>query len=365
MKSRTARLLFLAGAFLLPFVPNRSLASSAPPAAQATAPASSASTNNMTLDIVVTDKAGRPVSGLVQQDFKVLDDKIPRNIASFREVAGESAHSDPPVQVYLLVDMINPSFETVANERRNLIAFLKGSGAHPALPTSFVFLSDQGIKVQGQSTKDANVLLSNLDANPTVQQATLATSGYNRMMEVREKSLQGLGVLAVDLASKPGRKLVLWLSQGWPGFTGESNQMSSKEAQQLFTYIVSLSTVLRRADITLYAVDPSGASSNLFGEGGNNFKYQSYVKGVVSPKQVDNGDLLLQVIATQTGGRVLFGSNDIAKLIDQCVSDANSFYELTFEAPHATHADEYHAIQIELAKKGLRARTITGYYAQP
>lgn len=365
MKSKSALLLFLLGASLLAFVPNRACASLAPSSAQATPQTSSSRTNDMTLDVVVTDKAGRPVRGLDHQDFKVLDNKTPRTIGSFHAVAGESVHPDPPVEAYLLVDMINPSFVTIANERRNLIAYLKGTGAHLALPTSFVFLTDQGIKVQGQSTRDASVLLSNLDANPTVQPATLPTAGYNRMMEVRLKSLQGLDILAVDLARKPGRKLVLWLSQGWPAFVVESNQMSSKEAQQLFTYIVSLSTVLRRADITLYAVDPSGSSSNLFGEGGNNFKYQDFVKGVTSQKQVDNGDLLLQVIATQTGGKVLFGSNDIARLIDQCVSDAGSFYELRFDAPHATHADEYHAIQIEMAKKGLKARTITGYYAQP
>ena len=59
---------------------------------------------NMTLDVVVTDKSGKPVAGLEQRDFTLLDNKQPQKIVSFQAVEGGTATADPPVEVILLVD---------------------------------------------------------------------------------------------------------------------------------------------------------------------------------------------------------------------------------------------------------------------
>src|ERR1035441_10078580 len=61
----------------------------------ASVPAVSAS-RQMTLDVVVTDKSGKPVSGLAQKDFTLLDNKQPQKIVSFQAVAGAAAAADPP-----------------------------------------------------------------------------------------------------------------------------------------------------------------------------------------------------------------------------------------------------------------------------
>jgi VWFA-related protein len=93
--------------------------------------------------------------------------------------------------------------------------------------------------------------------------------------------------------------------------------------------------------------------------------YQQFLKGVSAPERVDYGDLDLQVLAVQSGGQVLFGSNDLATLIDQCVADASAYYVLSFKPPVAAHPNEYHDLTIQIDKPGLKARTRTGYYAQP
>jgi VWFA-related protein len=317
----------------------------------------------MTLDVVVTDKADRPVVGLQVEDFKVLNNKQQRSIISLRPVAGESAQADPPVEAFLLVDMINTPFETLSNERKNLEDYLRQTGGHLPVPTSFVFLTETELKYQGEPTQDANVLLKNLDSNPSLQRLFQPQGGMQQAVQMREKSLQALNELALRLNEKRGRKLVIWISPGWEAFPNLSIQKSPKELEGLFTYIVSLSTLLREARITLYSVDPHGAQRDLATAG--NAYYQEYIKGVPSPKQADNGDLFLQVIATQTGGKVLYGSNNIAKMIDQCLADAQAFYVLTFNAPRATHANEYNGIQVQVNKPGLKARARTGFYAQP
>jgi VWFA-related protein len=318
---------------------------------------------SVTLDVVVTDKSGKPVRGLEAQDFKVLDNKEPHSIMSFHAVEGASVDADPPVEAILLVDMINTEFGTLADERRNITEYLRQKGGHLALPTSFIFLTDQGLKFQEQPTHDPNVLLANLENNPTSQRAFPQTEGFQAYIQMREKSLQALDGLAVKLSQKPGRKVVIWISPGWQAFSGASNQKSAKEWQDLFNFIAGISTELRQARITLYSVDPRGANQI---QGINtDFTYKDFLKGVASPKQADNGDLLLQVIAAQTGGQVVFGSNNTARMIDQCLVDAEAYYVLTFNSPSADRANEYHGIQVQVDKPGLKVRTLTGYYAQP
>ena len=83
---------------------------------------------------------------------------------------------------------------------------------------------------------------------------------------------------------------------------------TKKSQEKLFDRVAGVSTALREARITLCSVDPEGIEPG-------QFYYRSFLKGVASAKQADYGDLLLQVLATQTGGQVLFGSYDIASLI--------------------------------------------------
>ena len=64
----------------------------------------------ITLDVVVTDKSGKPVPGLQQQDFTLLDNKQPQKILSFTAVQGGAKTADPPVDVVLLVDEVNTTF---------------------------------------------------------------------------------------------------------------------------------------------------------------------------------------------------------------------------------------------------------------
>jgi VWFA-related protein len=86
---------------------------------------------------------------------------------------------------------------------------------------------------------------------------------------------------------------------------------------------------------------------------------------VDAPKHVDYGYLLLQVLATQTGGKALSAAGNLAGLLDKCMEDARAYYVLSFSPPPSAHPDEYHSIEVQLDKPGLKARTRTGYYALP
>ncbi len=345
MKVRFLFLIGIASAFV--FAPKTTPAQTKPVLASAALPATG---QPLVLDVVVTDKADRPVGDLKPEDFKVLDNKEARSVTGARPVAGEDLKADPPTEAILLVDEINTPFEMMSNERKNIEDFIAQSGGHLTIPTSFFFLSETELDYQGKPTRDAKVLLDNLEKNPNPQRSFQLQGGLQQEVQMREKSLQALNGLALKLRDEPGRKLVIWISPGWQAFSDVTHQKSAQEMQGLFDYIVGISSVLRDARITLYSVDPRGAQRDL-ATAGNGY-YQEYVKGVASPKQADNGDLMVQVIATQTGGKVVYGSNNIAKMIGQCLADAQAFYVLNYDAPHATHANEYHAIQIQVNKPG-------------
>src|SRR5512146_278356 len=259
--------------------------------------------SSLTLDVVVTDKADRPVAGLMAADFKVLlDRKDQREIQSVKMVSGEEGNTDPPVEAILLVDMINVPFETLSNERKDIEKYLQRMGTRLPVPTRFVFLTETELRYQGEATRDPKILLQNLESNPSLQRLGQPQGGYQRFAQMREKSLQAMNELAVKMSGEPGRKLVIWISPGWATFAKVSDQKSQSELEMLFKFIAGISTELRAARITLYSVDTHGVDRNMALDG--NDYYKEFLKGVATPKQANNGDLGLKVIAAQTGGRV-------------------------------------------------------------
>ena len=163
-------------------------------------------------------------------------------------------------------------------------------------------------------------------------------------------------------STRPGRKIVLWVSPGWPLLSGPNVQLNSKQQQQIFSTIVRLSNQLRQGNVTLYSIDPLGT-----GDAGSfrTFYYEQFVKGVSKAVDVEPGNLGLQVLAVQTGGLALNSSNDVTGLLERCVADASDYYQISFSPPPAEHRDEYHQLEVRVAKPGLTARTRQGYYSQP
>ena len=98
-----------------------------------------ASNPQLTLDVVVTDAAGNPVSGLQLQDFTVLDNKKAAKLASFQAATASAARADSAVEILLVVDAINASYANVTLAENQIKLFLQRNGGHLAQPVSIVF----------------------------------------------------------------------------------------------------------------------------------------------------------------------------------------------------------------------------------
>ncbi len=316
----------------------------------------------ITLYVVATDKSGNAVAGLQRQDFTVLDNKRPQPISSFRAVGEGGKTDDSPVRVIFVIDEVNVSFRAMSNARQQLERYLRQAGGQLPLPMSLVIFNEKSTQVQGTPTRDGNVLADSVHAIAAGAPRELEGSVFQNQIWRLQISLRALGKLIGYEATQPGRKLLIWLSQGWPLIADVNDNLTAKAQQTDFQTLVKLSTALRQAHVTLYSIDPLGMDDA--GSLGNVY-YQNFVNGVPSADKFRSGSLTIPVLAVQSGGQVLNRSNDVASLISNCVADAMSYYSLTFDSSPAGHPDEYHDLQVKIDKPGVVARTRTGYYAQP
>jgi VWFA-related protein len=333
-----------------------SVLSSAVLSAQQNIPPTGANSARINLDVVVTPKSGPPVANLEQQDFTVFDNKTLQHLTSFQ--ARDGSHD--PIHVIILIDAVNSTYQNIAWDRGEIGKFLRANGGHLSQPTALALFTDTGTQVQQGFLTDGNQLATALDQFAIGLRNVRRSSQWGASDRF-QLSMNTLHQLVEHEGSLPGRKMIFWVSPGWPLLSGPGIHLDGKQQNQLFSNIVGLSTQLRQNRITLYSIDPLGANEGVL----RTFYYQDFLKGVSKPGQVSVGDLGLQVLATQTGGLALTSSNDIVSQLQKCYADTEAYYELSFDPAPADHRDEYHNLIVQVAKPGLTARTRTGYYAQP
>ncbi len=159
----------------------------------------------------------------------------------------------------------------------------------------------------------------------------------------------------------PGRKIVLWISPGFPLLSGPGVYLTQlEEEQEIFGDVLYFSsTELRQGRITLYNLNPVGVNESLIRA---NY-YEDFLKGVTRRENAQYADLSIQVLSAQSGGLDLISNNDLAQQIQKCLLDVDSWYEISFDPPPPDKPNEYHRIEVKLAQPGLIARTHNGYYS--
>ena len=308
------------------------------------------------LDVVVTSKPGEVMRGLEQKDFTVVDDKTPREITSFEEVDG----SKQPVQAILLIDAVNVGYTEISQERTQIDKFLKMNGGRLALPTALAVFGDQGIKMQGAYSRDGNALADSLAKYTISLRAIGRSAGVEGAEERLNDSLKAIRMLAAYEAGRPGRKIILWVSPGWPLLSGPRVNLTDNQREAIFHEVTWLSTTLREAQTSVYAVNPLGVGESVQ----EAFYYELFTGGVKKANDVSMGNLGLQVIAGETGGLVR-NSTDVSGLLQECVEDNVAYYRLSFEPPPTEKREVYHSLKVAVARGGATVSTSTGYYDEP
>lgn len=325
------------------------------PGMQSTAGA--ASNGRIYLDVSV-DKSGQAVTGLQQPDFTLLDNKEPRTIASFAAVTGRDAQ----IQVIVVMDAVNATLQNVIFQRQQLDQYLRAEGGNLSYPMVIAVLADDGLHaVTGQFTTDGNVLSTALDQDQVGFRAIRRSAGYYGAAERFQICVRAMYQLVASVAKHQGRKIIIWISPGWPLLSGPEVMLDNKQEDRIFDNVVNLSTMLTKTQITLYSIDPLGAAGAPVAD----WTYGQFLKGITKPNQATYGDLGLPVLVTQSGGIAFGSTNGIADRVRQCLADSVPYYEISFDPSPSNAKNEYHQLQVKVAGNGLKAHTRMGYYADP
>ena len=311
------------------------------------------------IDAVVTDAAGRPVSDLAPWDFTLLDNGQP---AKIRTMHNSLAASEPAPEVIFVLDAVNLSHQQLTQTERAIVHFLRRNNGRLDSPCFLYRLTRDGLFSSSTPTRDGNMLADEVEQHEfprTVWRAgwTAGRAGPAALWAIKlnpnSLSISALGSIAIDQRELAGRKVVVWISPGWPVLG---------IADSDFNEITELSTRLREARITLDNV-------NVWLNPIPSFNYRDYLEAPRSQKDMQPAKMALQVIAAHTGGLVLDSSGNLDGEIERCVREVRSFYTLTFNPPHTYAMDDYHDLRVEVrvgvARPALTVRAPTGYYNEP
>ena len=296
------------------------------------------------IDVVVTDATGNPVSDLAPWDFTLLDNGQP---AKIRTLHNSLAASEPAPELIFVLDAINLSPQQLTQTESAIAHFLRRNNGRLEAPCFLYRLTRDGLFSSSKPARDGNMLAKEVEQHksPRTVWRSVQNDGPNFLRawvgssQPNPLSLRALGSIAIDQREIAGRKVIVWISPGLPVSGGNIG----------FDEITELSTRLREARITLDNI-------NVRSNGDQSSNYHDYLEVPRSQKDMLLAKLALQLIATHAGGLVLDSSGDPNRDIERCVEAERSFYTLTFNPPHTDQLDEFRDLRVQVDRPALTVR---------
>lgn len=314
------------------------------------------------LDVLVKDPAGQPLRGLPEQAFTVLDNGETQKLVGFTPV--NTKENPAAVHVLIVMDMINVGYNSVTWGREQLREYMQQEGGSLGHPTSIAVLTEEGLRMMSGSTTDGNVLQTEFRKIGTDLRPVTQAGGWQGLNQLMGQSLQQFSQILAIEQTRPGRKLVLFISPGWPMLGWEGSEEDLHQAQWVFNANVRLTNAVRDAHTTIYRLDPFELGGAHAGAQ-DPFYYQAFLKPVTDVKKATYPFLGLGVFAVHSGGLVMVTGHDIKGEINRAMHDAGTYYELTYATPPADGPNQYHAIEVRVNQPGASVQTLAGYYADP
>lgn len=428
-------LLFLIAAFLLASAPITAQ-ETAEPAGEETAPGQdeayfeTVEVTVVNVDVHVSDKKGNPVKGLKKEDFEiyengravaisnfsVIEDGRPKTAPAPRAKKDRVAQEPPrpaapqpgvaPIpedqRLSLVIYVDNFNIRPFNRNRvfRRLREFLQSklSRDDRVMLVSY----DRSLNVRHEFTSDPQAVAAALfeleslsgfgvqqdsDRRDVVRAIEDAQTGVDVTWRARQYaesafndlsfSIDALKEIVGWLAGLPGRKAVLYVSDGLPMAPGEDlfymiNERFKNEASVLTMIrdfdasrrFMELTQKANANRVTFYTLDAAGlrppqtssVESDIVGTAGvQTFTESVYISNIQAP---------LLMMAENTGGQAIYNTNDVGPGLDKVASDFKSYYSLGYTPTHSG-SGRYYKIEVKVKRKGLKVRHRDGYRDKP
>jgi len=259
----------------------------------------------------VTDKRGKFVKDLKQNDFQVMDDSHPGTVRSFR------SETNLPLRVGLLIDASNSVRDRFKFEQESAIEFLNQI-IRPNFDRAFVIGFDTTPEVTQDFTDNTEALAKGVHM--------LRPGGGTAMYDAIYYACRDK-LMAYDKGTVATRRAIILLSDG------EDNQsrVSREEALEM----------AQKAEVIIYAISTNTSGMKL------------------------RGDKVMEYFAEQTGGRAFFPFKiqDVSDAFSQIQDELRSQYAISYKPADFQFNGKYHKIDILADNKKYKVRARKGYYA--
>ena len=383
-----------------------------PPSAQSAKPGQSplrVSSDLVRIDVEVTDKSGKPIKGLRQDQFTITDDGKPQAISSFSYADIESietAGADDAKPIVVPVDNDGPNTPSAAaasdqlRDRRLLVLFFDLTSMQP---DDLIRAHDAGEKFIKQQMTKADVVavvafstklsvLANFTNDHAVLEKAIsrltetsssdlsnplyaaAANGENDVQEYTgaaftpdetefnvfntDQKLAAVEGLANVLSGIPGRKALVEFTGGITQ-TGEENR----------TQLRAATDAANRADVSIYSIDsrgllaaPPGGDTTTNAATGTSMFTGASVFHQTDQRQ-DSRDTLA-TLSTDTGGKAFFDLGDLSEALPKIQQDNGGYYLVGYNLGADVKRDgRWRTIHVKVNVPGAHIRYRDGYYA--
>jgi VWFA-related protein len=354
-------------------------------------------------NVVVRDKkTGEVVKGLKTSDFTILENGKPQKIASFDyQNVDEAAvlHEKTTVSGKASVaDLMNRNFASNPNDLKNhrlIVMFFDLSSMQPedidraveaaqdyinkkmqpadlvalvsmstALSMDQDFTSDKALLLKGVGTYNGTEGTGFANGNEggdsggTADDASSFTADdteYNSLNTDRE--LYAIRTIAKSLERVDERKSMLYFSGGLTR-NGIENQASMRAATNAAV----------RANMAIYSVDSRGleALPPVGNASKGSLRGTAAYSGGAMQSQLDanfGSQETLATLASDTGGKAFFDSNDFGPAFQQIQHDTEAYYILGFHSTNMARDGSYRRLTVKLNRSDVKIDYRPGYYA--
>jgi Ca-activated chloride channel homolog len=260
---------------------------------------------------IATDRHGKFVRNLNENDFSFLDDHKPvESILNFK------GQTDLPIEMGLLIDVSGSVEGRFGFEKDAATGFLQHI-IRPGYDRAFVVGFNKESHLMQDLTDQVPLLATGVQRLNNGGGTALYDAIYKAC---REKLLH-------DTPDHPIRKAIVILSDG------EDNQSEHTREQAI--------EMAERAEVLIYAISTDDSGLIL------------------------RGDKVLNDLAAATGGRAFFPykMKDITRSFAAIEDELRSQYAVSYKPSDFDADGRYHAIEITSVKKDLQVRARRGYYA--
>ena len=365
---------------------------------------------------VATDGKGRPVPDLKAEDFLVTEDGHPQSLRSFsfqRPAVSNDLPQTPAPQLppgvvtniphykkgdiwnVIVLDALNSPMLDQSSTRQQL---LKVINKIPNQPAAIYILSDRLRLLQDFSTDPAalkrviaglnnkgSALLDNAKGGHEAERydpviwavlpasakaAILRYEGEGTASRTRDRlqlTLDALNAIAQNLKSLPGRKNLIWVSEGFPFSIEPGTIVNARDHVSGRNYTVSISSTanaLFDSQIAIYPIDSRGIiTSDVYDPASRGYdaigRPQTQI-GLTSTVSEENNNLnvvhsSMQEIAERTGGKAFYNRNEVGDAIIESMDDGTTYYTLAYSPDNHNWNGKFRRIGI----KNKRARRKT------